>query len=403
MFAGGCVRDRLLKVSPKDFDIATSAKPEQMSDFFTKYGYRVVPTGVEHGTITVVSSSGSVEITSLRRDVKTDGRHAVVDFEGATFETDAARRDFTINALFEDATGKIHDFHKGLEDLQSGVVRFVGEPEQRIREDYLRILRFFRFWARFGFKADPRALQAITTEASGLKIISQERITSELWGILTAPNSCESLLTMAHTGVLALTLPEAIALGQRHRIILMDAESTLISHRPWIVFGVLLGLLDHKSWEKNSLQSFCRRLRFSDKQSKLLQDLLLGWQALGNLPRETASALEFSAQIEREGSEFLLVDFFAPIWQFFARHSRDQAKQSCIGWLVSTDIAFGDRRKTPLPLTGHDVMNALPGLAGAQIGDMIAKARHAYYNGDWRTKAEGLEFISKILGQTPLK
>ena len=142
--AGGCVRDRLLGITPADYDIATGAEPGVVLQHFRTEGRTTVPTGIDHGTITVVMPSGPIEVTTLRKDVATDGRHAQVAF-GKSFSDDAQRRDFTINAMFEDADGRIYDEAGGQADLQAKVLRFVGEASIRIREDYLRILRLFRF------------------------------------------------------------------------------------------------------------------------------------------------------------------------------------------------------------------------------------------------------------------
>jgi len=396
MFAGGCVRDRILKVIPKDFDIASIATPDEASELFNSKGYRVIPTGIEHGTITVVTNSGPVEITTLRRDVSTDGRHAVVDFKGATFETDAARRDFTINALFEDEKGEIHDFHHGLADISNRKLRFVGAPDLRIQEDYLRILRFFRFWSRLDFSADTAALAAIKTHATGLKKISQERITSELWGILSSPHAGVPLASMFDSGVLEVILPQSVKLAHNHRVILIDGESLPPTVRPWAQLCILLGVIDKKIWTKPQINDLTKKLRFSDRQSKLLSDILVGWQSLNSIPRKTSACLEFAAEIEHHGKEFTLLDFFAPLWSFFAKHANDTTSQDRLGWLVSTDVSFGERRRMPLPISGHDVTITCPNASGPMVGEALTKAKHAFYDGDWHTREEGLKFLAKI-------
>lgn len=198
--AGGCVRDRLMGLEPKDYDIATNALPEEICTIFKQKGYRVVPTGLEHGTITVVTKASSYEITTLRLDVDTDGRHATVQF-GCSFQDDAARRDFTINALTEDKSGKVYDYFGGIEDLKEGRLRFVGNPTQRIKEDYLRSLRFFRFWARFNFTPDEESLEAIRNLKEGLTRVSQERITSETLLLLEAKEPALALREIAESKI----------------------------------------------------------------------------------------------------------------------------------------------------------------------------------------------------------
>lgn len=184
--AGGCVRDRLCSLTPNDYDVATTATPEQALKVFEKQ--HTIPTGLQHGTITVVYPNSQVEVTTLRVDKKCDGRHAEIEYTD-DWKLDASRRDFTINAMYMDKTGKIYDYFNGQQDLKNNIVKFVGDPEQRIKEDYLRIMRYFRFAARFGdlresFLIGSPDFAAIIKHASGLRNISQERITTELIKIL---------------------------------------------------------------------------------------------------------------------------------------------------------------------------------------------------------------------------
>jgi poly(A) polymerase len=173
-------------------------------------GIRSVPTGLAHGTVTALTAGGPVEITTLRRDVSTDGRHATVAFS-KSWQEDAARRDFTINALSADPQNlTVHDYFGGLADLGQRRLRFIGDAEQRIREDYLRILRYFRFQARFGsLPADTEAEAACAALAPGLKGLSRERIASELLALLALPDPAPTVMRMAELGVLAVVLPEA--------------------------------------------------------------------------------------------------------------------------------------------------------------------------------------------------
>ena len=166
------------------------------------------PTGIAHGTVTAISDGKPFEITTLRRDVATDGRHATVAWTD-DWQQDAARRDFTINAMSLDQAGQVHDYFGGRDDLAAGRVRFVGDAAARVAEDYLRILRFFRFWARFGSGApDPQAIAAITEAVAGIKILSVERVWQELKRILAAPNPTEAIRLMSTLGVLQAVLPE---------------------------------------------------------------------------------------------------------------------------------------------------------------------------------------------------
>src|SRR5580658_5327355 len=210
-FVGGCVRDALLKRAIADIDLATPARPEAVMAALDKAGIKAVPTGIAHGTVTaVVNSPGPLrhfEITTLRRDVETDGRHARVAFD-ADWAADAARRDFTINAIFLSPDGAIDDPTGGLADLRARRVRFVGDPATRIAEDVLRILRYYRFEARFGSgDGDPAARAACRALAHLLPNLSAERVAQELVRLLEAADPGRALAMMAEDGVLAVVLP----------------------------------------------------------------------------------------------------------------------------------------------------------------------------------------------------
>ena len=209
-FVGGCVRNALIGAPVADIDIATTLRPDQTEAAVRAAGLKAVPTGVAHGTVTAVADRQPFEITTLRRDVSTDGRNATVAFTDDWAE-DAARRDFRLNALYADADGRVFDpTGRGVEDAMAGRVVFVGEPERRIREDYLRILRFFRFHAWYGRgEPDAAGLAACRALAPGMTRLSAERVSSELMKLLSAPDPRRALAAMAETGVLSRVLPEA--------------------------------------------------------------------------------------------------------------------------------------------------------------------------------------------------
>ena len=209
LFVGGCVRNALLHVAVADIDIATDAQPEIVSNLAENAGFRVVPTGIDHGTVTVIAQSVAHEVTTFRRDVETDGRRAVVAFSTDVAE-DAARRDFTMNALYARADGTVLDPLGGLPDLIARRVRFVGEAQARIREDYLRILRFFRFYAVYGDPdggIDAEGLAACAANADGLDGLSRERVGAEMRKLLAAHDPSPTVAAMAQTGILARVLP----------------------------------------------------------------------------------------------------------------------------------------------------------------------------------------------------
>ena len=209
LFVGGCVRDSLLGRDVGDIDIATVLAPELVSQRLHAAGLKVVPTGLAHGTVTAVVEAQHFEITTLRVDVDTDGRRATVAFTD-DWAADAARRDFTVNALFADGSGTIFDPVGGLADLRAGRIRFVGNAEQRIREDVLRVLRFFRFYAQFGTPPpDREAIAACRKLAELLPTLSGERVAAETFKLLAAADPATTMTLMSANGVLQNFLPEA--------------------------------------------------------------------------------------------------------------------------------------------------------------------------------------------------
>ena len=210
-FVGGCVRNALLNVSVSDIDMATDALPETVLQLGKDAGFKTIPTGIDHGTVTVVSGGIAHEITTFRTDVATNGRHADVAFS-KDITQDARRRDFTMNALYADPNGTVHDPVCGLPDLQARKVKFVGEPHERIAEDYLRILRFFRFHAWYGDAnagLDVESLAACADGIEGLKQLSRERVGAEMIKLLSADNPAPSIASMSHAGVLQSVMPGA--------------------------------------------------------------------------------------------------------------------------------------------------------------------------------------------------
>ena len=213
-FVGGCVRNALLGRAVEDIDIATDALPEQVIALAEAAGIKAVPTGISHGTVTLIADHRPFEVTTLRRDLASDGRHAIVAFTDQLAE-DAARRDFTMNALYATADGTVIDpTGEGLADLQARRLRFIGDPRDRIIEDHLRILRFFRFHAWYADPAagiDPEGLAACAALADRLADLSRERVGAEIKKLLSAPDPAPAVAAMAQAGVLARTLPGAMA------------------------------------------------------------------------------------------------------------------------------------------------------------------------------------------------
>ncbi|KQS04431.1 polynucleotide adenylyltransferase [Sphingomonas sp. Leaf357] len=226
-FVGGIVRDTMLGIDAADVDLATTHQPEDVLHALKRAGIKAVPTGLAHGTITAILPSGPVEVTTLRRDVATDGRHATVAFTD-NWREDAARRDFTMNALYADPrTLEVIDYFGGLDDLAARRVRFIGDPLQRVAEDHLRILRFFRFYARFGDSPDADGLAVCTARANDLMALSRERVAAELLKLLVAAHAVRAVGLMIAHGIFRPVLPEIADADRLATLAAREAETRI--------------------------------------------------------------------------------------------------------------------------------------------------------------------------------
>lgn len=243
-FVGGSVRDTLIGLPVADIDIATPLPPETVLERLKESAIKCVPTGLKHGTITAVLADGPVEVTTLRRDVDTDGRHATVAFTD-DWREDAARRDFTINALYADPdSGQIFDYFGGLADLEARRVRFIGDPFARIAEDHLRILRFFRFMARFGDEPDAAGLDACTARAKDLMALSRERIADELLKLLVAKDAVRVVALMIERGIFVPVLPEITSATRLARLADREEAAGVAPHAIRRLASLLEGDVD---------------------------------------------------------------------------------------------------------------------------------------------------------------
>ncbi|MBL4907019.1 MAG: CCA tRNA nucleotidyltransferase [Sneathiella sp.] len=272
-FVGGCVRDALLGNTSDDLDICTDLLPEKILETLEPAGIKVVPTGIKHGTVTAFMGKRKFEITTLRTDTKTYGRHADVSYT-KNWETDAARRDFTINALSMDLSGELYDFFSGVEDLAAGRVRFIGEADDRIEEDRLRVLRFFRFFSRYG-KGDPDkdALAACEKAASTLDILSAERVSKELFLLLEHPAPLKSLNLMKNTGILSALFNQKITLDLVTNMLALPVQTMPINRLGALLQGKIDWAVDFaqdlrlSAKAKERLVSMCEEI-FSSELSK---------------------------------------------------------------------------------------------------------------------------------------
>ncbi|MCB1386242.1 MAG: CCA tRNA nucleotidyltransferase [Nitratireductor sp.] len=295
--AGGAVRNALLGEKVRDVDLAATLEPPAIVSALGKAGIKVVPTGIEHGTVTAISGGTPYEITTLREDVETDGRRALVRF-GTSWKKDAERRDLTMNALYCDRYGTVHDPIGGLPDLKARQVRFIGDAARRIEEDYLRILRFFRFFACYGSgRPDAEGLKAAARLKPGLGRVSAERIWSEFKKILAAPDPGRALLWMRTTGVLTQILPESEKWGIDLVRPLIEAE-TRFSWPP----DVLLRLETMFRPTPENVERLVERLKISNA----CKARLAAW-AVTDLPKDGVDARDLKIRLYR-GNRTALLD-----------------------------------------------------------------------------------------------
>ena len=281
---GGAVRNTLLGLPVSEIDVATTALPDEVVRRVEAAGHKAVPTGIEHGTITAIIDRHPIEVTTLRQDVETFGRKARVVF-GRDWNADAARRDFTINALSASADGKVHDYVGGLADIASRRVRFIGDPQQRIAEDYLRILRFFRFHAYYGDGTpDGAGLHACIMGRDGLDMLSRERVRMELLKLLLAPHAAPTLAVMAETGILETVLGGVPLLASFENVVKVEAASGVPPDAVRRLGGLGVQV-------KEDAERLSERLRLSNAESERLLALDLWWRISPVADGQTSRAL----------------------------------------------------------------------------------------------------------------
>ncbi|MBQ49656.1 MAG: hypothetical protein CMP10_19910 [Zetaproteobacteria bacterium] len=387
MFAGGSVRDHLIGLPAKDFDIATDAQPETVSSIFKQKNDHVVPTGLNHGTVTVVRKKQPFEITTLRQDLDHDGRHATPEF-GVSFEEDAKRRDFTMNGLFEDIDGKIHDFVGGENDIAQGTIRFIGDGEQRIREDYLRILRYFRFSSQLGFQPAPGTEEAIQKHRDGIKNISQERITSEFLLLLGAPAAYAALTAMSRNKILSLVLPEAKFSGEPEQQKGLDQTREVGSAETYPLSA--LAFILPRSMSKDQAEKLGKRLKLPKREIRGLSELLKGPSSdLIDTKDNDIIMREIDVLDEKEPGLFL--DLFIPAWNtLYPELSRR------LDDLALFEEKNGALRRMPMPINGQQLKKAFGWREGPEMGSILKSLRDAFRRGEWVTYEEGLKKADQL-------
>jgi len=373
-FVGGAVRDALLGREVSDVDLAVNVPPDKLMVLLEAADIRVVPTGVEHGTVTAVIDHRGYEITTLRQDVETHGRRATVAFTD-DWQADAARRDFTMNALYVDRKGKLYDYFGGRRDLARGRVRFIGKPEERINEDYLRILRYFRFHAWFGRgEADGEALRACEKGADRLSTLSAERIWKEINKLLLADDPVPAWRLMLAHNILPSVLPEAKNVVRLAKVVKLEK-----SHAPPDSLRRLASLL---VWGDAIAKSVAERLRFSTREAKKLQ-------ALGTLP----------ARLQQNLTEKSLRRF---LYEIGPEYMRDAlfilAADEPVEDFESILALIGNWARPVFPLKGEDIMK-LGVRLGPGVGEILREVETWWQEKDFRPTKEECLAEAKTLAE----
>ena len=366
---GGCVRDTLLGMPVHDIDACTTANPQETIDILTHAQIRAIPTGIQHGTVTAYCHGRTIEITTLRADILCDGRHAHVHFTD-DWQADAQRRDFTINALSMDANGTIYDYTDGLADIAQRRIRFIGDAYQRIREDYLRILRFFRFYATHGdaqIQPDSTTLDACTTLQDGLHQLSSERIQHEMLRLLRAGNPSISVMHMHRCGI-----------------------DTTISALKWDQFEALQRLLAWENAYHQPAQPWLRLAVLTSQQTTLREAIPVRWKCsradtslfhalcrIAAIPQHESAIKSF---IRRYGSNMALLCLGRDI--ALGANDEPHFMHLCQTWQPPT-----------FPITGNDLI-ACGYLSGKTLGETLRQLEEQWEESDYRLSK--MELLNRL-------
>lgn len=384
--AGGAVRNSLMNMPVHDVDLATTLLPQDVISRAEDEGIKPVPTGIEHGTVTLVSNGSVFEVTTLRRDVETDGRRATVAFS-TDWQEDANRRDLTINGLYADRDGRVIDLVGGLKDIESGTVRFIGDASERIAEDYLRVLRFFRFFALYGrFRPDADGLRACARAKEKLGSLSAERVWSEMKKMLAAPDPGRALLWMRQVGVLSEILPETEKWGIDTVPQLVEAGRSLgWKHDPMLRLAAILPP------DSERLTALSGRLRLSRAEDRFLQDY-----AAAPVIGETMAGTALDRLLYRHGIQGIVTRLkiaVANAWVDLEAPAAAREKNLAFQSLLKRAQNF---QKPQFPVAGEDLIAA--GMApGPKLGEMLGKLEDIWVEKNFHpSRSDLLERLSSL-------
>ncbi|MBS0232857.1 MAG: CCA tRNA nucleotidyltransferase [Proteobacteria bacterium] len=379
---GGAVRNALLDRPVRDIDLATTATPDEVMRLAKSAGLTAHPTGIDHGTVTIVADKQPFEVTTLRRDIETDGRHAVVRFT-TSWAADAARRDFTMNALYCGADGTIYDTVGGVDDLRQRRVRYIGDAEARIREDYLRILRFFRFTAEYGNgRLDPAGLAAANNLKEGLTLLSAERLRAEILKLLVAPAAIDVINAMHKSGILQRVIKTRL---EPERFARLAAIEAVLGEPP----DPLTRLAALAVAQPDDAALLARQLRLSNAEATRLAGAT---SADGAIDPDAAETAARTALYKLGPETFSRAARLA--WAHSAKPANDPRWRAL--------ALLPDRWKAPtMPFSGSDVL-ALGISPGPNVGKILAEFENWWIRNDFPIDADKQRNALKELARTAL-
>ncbi len=371
--AGGAVRNALMGEAVNDVDLCTTLLPDEVSKRLEAAGHKAIPTGIDHGTVTAVINGDPFEVTTLREDIETDGRHAIVEF-GTDWQKDADRRDLTINGLYCDREGQVYDYVHGYPDIVAKDIRFIGDAETRIKEDSLRILRFFRFFAWYGHgRPDASGLKACASGKTLLAGLSVERVWMELKKLLSAPDPGRAILWMRTTGILGGVLPETHKWGTDA----IPGMLRLEQEHEWAA-DPLFRLMGMVRPDVETMQKLAKRMTFSNAETARMID----W-ADAPLPKPDLEEGEFAKLLYRNSQQGILDKMRLEVVHLVNRD--DEAAAQKMLELLNFAAQW---TKPSLPLKGQDLLNN-GAEAGPELGKALNRLEESWIeSGFTKTKAE---------------
>ena len=378
MFVGGCVRKLLNKELVNDIDIATNLNPDELKNVLRENNIQFIETGIAHGTITIVINKMTLEITTLRKDVSTDGRHANVEFI-SDWEMDAKRRDFTINAIYSDLKGEIYDPLGGLKDLKNGIVKFIGDSNERIKEDYLRILRYFRFFTQYSkYNHDITTIQAIKKNLDGIVKISKERILDEFFKILNLKNFYELFNNEFSCSVILTIFPQ---LKHYYRLSAIQNIPNKIINRLNIPLILSILLIDNS----DNCEFFLYKFQFSNKQKSKILFLLNKYNKINNKELLDEQKLVKLAYFNNTAE---IIDLL--VFSIFASEEIDIK-------LVEKRISFLDKLKLPVfPITADYLKLKYNFSENKELGLALKRLEQSWIENDFIINKNEIKNILKL-------